>query len=408
MLALRLARGAHPLGQLLRLLVACATAGVGFLLLATLTHALAHPGRPDASVRLLLWCLVPLAAAVQFAVAVARTEPGPRSRSALDAAGMGPATLPFLSAVSTAVACLLGSVVALLVFLHLRGQLSGMPFDGAAVGLLAADRPLPLAAALTLLCIAPVVASVTAALTMRVRATRTAPENHGGPGEPVQDSTRTTSPQVSALFAETVPAPSPAALPWGVALAAAGLALETLAGASSRPALHPMTLDSLPAGVALGCLAAALGLILTGPGLVHLSGRLLAAGRPGAARLLAGRALQQEAGRIGRPWGALCAVAAGGLLTAELYGNAPGGGEADFGPLPVLGAALVVCCTVASALTAAGETRAARAPSLATLQRIGAPQRVLWAAAALRTGTLLAGLALSAWLLAVLAALPLT
>ena len=55
-LALRLARGAHPAVQLRRLLVATASAGTGFLLLCTLGHALTHPGGPGASLLRLAWC----------------------------------------------------------------------------------------------------------------------------------------------------------------------------------------------------------------------------------------------------------------------------------------------------------------------------------------------------------------
>ncbi|MFE0424424.1 hypothetical protein ACFW15_18710, partial [Streptomyces sp. NPDC058953] len=90
MLALRLARGSRPLVLLRRLLVAAASAGVGFLLLSALAHALAHPGDPSGSVLRLVWCLVPLAAAVHFAVAVARTDPGTRPRGGLSAVGLGP------------------------------------------------------------------------------------------------------------------------------------------------------------------------------------------------------------------------------------------------------------------------------------------------------------------------------
>ena len=135
-LALRLARGAHPLVLLRRLLVAAASAGVGFLLLCTLTYALSHPTDSGASAVRLLWCLVPLAATVHFAVAVARTDPSTRPRSGLSAVGLGPARLSALAAVSTAVSGTLGSMVALLFFLHLRGDLTGLPFDGAAAGLL--------------------------------------------------------------------------------------------------------------------------------------------------------------------------------------------------------------------------------------------------------------------------------
>ncbi|MFJ2116099.1 hypothetical protein ACIOEX_30150, partial [Streptomyces sp. NPDC087850] len=118
MLALRLGRGTGPLVLLRRLLVAAASAGVGFLLLCTLGRAMGHPA--GATVRL-LWCLVPLAAAVQFAVAVARADPGTRPRPGLSAVGLGPARLTLLAAISTAVSCTLGSSLALLFFLHLRG-----------------------------------------------------------------------------------------------------------------------------------------------------------------------------------------------------------------------------------------------------------------------------------------------
>ncbi|HEY9441433.1 MAG TPA: hypothetical protein VIS29_22875, partial [Streptomyces sp.] len=136
MLALRLARGSLPLVQVRRLLVAAASAGVGFLLLSTLGYAAGHPAHPAGSVLRLLWCLVPLAATVQFAVAVARTDPSTRPRSALSAAGLGPAGLSILAAVSTALSTTLGSAVALLLFLHLRGDLAGLPFDGGAADFL--------------------------------------------------------------------------------------------------------------------------------------------------------------------------------------------------------------------------------------------------------------------------------
>ncbi|OEV07735.1 hypothetical protein AN218_28650, partial [Streptomyces nanshensis] len=154
-----------------RLLVACATAVVGFLLLAALGHALAHPQQPGPSLVRLVWCLVPLAAAVQFAAAVARTDPGSRSLSALDVAGVGPARIPVLAAASTAMSALLGSAIALVVCLYLRGQLvssvPSLPFGGAGVRLLSADRPLPIAATLVLLCVPPLAAAAGAALATR-------------------------------------------------------------------------------------------------------------------------------------------------------------------------------------------------------------------------------------------------
>ncbi|AMW13159.1 hypothetical protein A4E84_28895 [Streptomyces qaidamensis] len=176
MLALRLTRGAHPAVQLRRLMVTAASAGTGFLLLCALGYALGHPGSPGSAALRLAWCAAPLAATVYFAVAVARTDPGTKPRSGLSAIGLGPVRMMALSATTTALSCTLGSMLALLAFLHLRGDLTGMPFDGAAAESLAAGRPLPLPGALTLLAFVPVGASVAVALAVRPReAGRAAP-----------------------------------------------------------------------------------------------------------------------------------------------------------------------------------------------------------------------------------------
>ncbi|MFJ3638213.1 hypothetical protein ACIPRD_00445 [Streptomyces sp. NPDC090108] len=187
MLALRLTRAARPAVQLRRLLVAAASAGTGFLLLGALGYALGHPEQPGAAALRLVWCVVPLAATVYFALAVARTDPGTRPRPGLSAIGLGPGRLMAISALTTALACLLGSTLALLFFLHLRGDLSGMPFDGAAAQFLAAGRPLPVPAALTLLGLVPAIASATVALALRPRDPRAAGARetsaaHGGFG----------------------------------------------------------------------------------------------------------------------------------------------------------------------------------------------------------------------------------
>ncbi|MEU3398505.1 hypothetical protein [Streptomyces filamentosus] len=382
MLALRLVRGSHPLVQLRRLLVAAAAAGVGFLLLCTLGYAVGHPAHSSASVLRLLWCALPIAATVQFAVAVARTDPATRPRPGLSSAGLGPARLTAVAAASTAVACTLGSLVALLLYLHLRGDITGLPFDGAAAGLLAADRPLPLAAALTLLAIVPVAGSVAAGLALRPRGARApAPE---GAARPV-----------------------PTGLPWGVALVAAGLAVETYAGRGGGAGVAlPGRFDGSPGGVLAGWVLTAAGLALAGPGLTHLCGRLLQTARPGAVRLLAGRVLMTEATRIGRPLGVVCAVLSGTLAAATLYGAA-GGGTA-FGPLTGLGAGVVMACTTATLLTAALESRQCRTHTAEALQRLGAPPTVLRTAALLRAGALTAVFLPLTWLIGELAALPLT
>ncbi|MFD6322157.1 hypothetical protein ACFWOL_04600 [Streptomyces sp. NPDC058442] len=171
MLALRLTRGARPAVWLRRLLVATASAGTGFLLLCTLGHALGHPDTPSVSLLRLAWCAAPLAATVYLAVAVARTDPATRPRPGLSAIGLGPVRLMAVSATTTALACTLGSLAALLVFLQLRGDLTSMPFTGAgsATEFLATGRPLPLPAALTLLALLPVNASAAVAWALRPR-----------------------------------------------------------------------------------------------------------------------------------------------------------------------------------------------------------------------------------------------
>ncbi|MCG8964693.1 hypothetical protein [Streptomyces sp. CL12-4] len=174
MLALRLTRRARFAVQLRRLLVAAFSAGTGFLLLCALGHATGHPGAPGASALRLAWCAAPLAATVYFAVAVARTDPGTRPRPGLSAIGLGPGRLMAVSATTTALAGALGSLVALLAFLHLRGDLTARPFDGAAADSLAVGLPLPFPAAVTLLTLLPATASAAVALSLRPREARSA------------------------------------------------------------------------------------------------------------------------------------------------------------------------------------------------------------------------------------------
>ncbi|MHC0428851.1 hypothetical protein ACX6XY_01520 [Streptomyces sp. O3] len=386
MLALRLARGGHPLVQIRRLTVTAAAAGTGFLLLCALGYAIGHPESPRAALLRLVWCAAPLAATVHLAVSVARTDPGTRPQPGLSAVGLGPVRLTVLAAATTAMACTLGSLLALLFFLHLRGDLTGLPFDGAAAGPLGGGRSLPLAAALTLLALTPVIASCCAALALRVR--RPGPRDAQDPRQPAP------------------PAPAPTGLPWGVALIAVGLAVETYAAtAPGTPSGPPMPgrLAGVPAGVLAGWAVTALGLALAGPALTALCGRLLGALRPGATRLLAGRVLRAEAQRIGRPLGVVCAVAAGGVAVTALYGVR----QPQIGPLTVLGAALVVGCPLLTLANAAVEARQARAHTTETLVRLGAPVSVLRGAFALRAGALLAVFAPLTWAIAALAALPL-
>ncbi|MEU4026732.1 hypothetical protein [Streptomyces anulatus] len=385
MLALRLARGSHPLVLVRRLLVAAASAGVGFLLLCALGYAAAHPASAGSVLRL-LWCFVPLAATVQFAVAVARADPSTRPRPGLSSVGLGPVRLSALAAVSTAVSTTLGSMVALLFFLHLRGDLTGMPFDGGAAEFLGAGSPLPLAAALMLLALVPVAASTASALALRSRP------------DPARD----------AFGSEELPepAPAPAGLPWGVALTAAGLAVEAIASRGTAGSAFPLPgrYDSTPVAVLIGWTLTAVGLAMAGPSLTYLCGRALQAVRPGAVRLLAGRVLMNEARRIGRPLGVVCAVLSAAIAASALYG----GDERPYGPLTALGAVLVLGCTTATLLTSALEARHARAHTVEALLRMGAPAATLRRATALRAGALLALFAPLTWVIAQLAALPLT
>ncbi|MFZ3473252.1 hypothetical protein ACODT3_10010 [Streptomyces sp. 4.24] len=356
MLALRLARGSRPLVQLRRLLVAAASAGSGFLLLYVLADATA---RSAGSFPQLLWALAPLAATVQFAVAVARSDPATRPREGLDAAGLGPLRLTLIATISTAVACALGSAVALAVFLHLRGDVAGLPFDGAGVRLLHADRPLPVAAALTLLALLPLAASAATALALRPH-----------------------------------PRPAPqTVLPWGIALTACGLAALAYAAPGGA---------ALPAGWAL----TAVGLALAGPGLAYACGTLVQAVRPGALRLLAGRTLQEEAPRLGAPLGVLCAVAAGALSASALRGH--GGLHVPLGPLTAPAAALVVLCAGATLLTSAVEVRQSRAATRETLAGLGAPSGVLRTAATVRATALVTACLAISWGVSQLTSLALT
>ncbi|MFI5552686.1 hypothetical protein [Streptomyces sp. NPDC051738] len=450
MLALRLTRGAQPAVQLRRLLVASASAGTGFLLLCALGYALSHPDSPGSSLLRLAWCLPPLAATIHFAVAVARTDPGTKPRPGLSAIGLGPARLMAVSATTTALSCTLGSMVALLFFLHLRGDLTGMPFDGAAAEFLAADTPLPLPATLTLLTPVPAIASLAVAFTLRPkekhpdtpsparpngsrlaaqlrRSGRSGAAAHGTP-EDGEGSLAAPSADGRAAVAGLVPqkdgtphtpdpaphfpAPRkpPAGLPWGIAVIAAGLTVEAYAvhaatgkGAGTTLAM-PAALPTGPAGVLLGWLLTAVGLTLAAPGLTHLCGRLLQAVRPGALRLLAGRVLMAEAVRIGRPLGIVCAAASGAYAMASL--SDPEAASA-FGPLTAVGVTLVTGCTVATLLTAAVEAKQARAFTTTALLRLGAPTSLLRSAAALRVGVLLACFGPLTLIVAELAALPL-
>ncbi|MFR9674606.1 hypothetical protein [Streptomyces sp. TR06-5] len=422
MLALRLVRGATPSALLRRLLLAAAAAAATFLLLGTLGHATAHPGPAGDGPARLLWCLVPLATTLHLALTVVRSEISRRALNGLDAAGMGPSRMPLLAAASAAASCLVGSTVALLLFLLLRGHLTSLPFAGAASDVLGGGTGLPVGAVLLLFLLVPLSAAATCLVALRPRSLE-----RGGKEGP-RSAVAATAPSAAdaPALADTPPTPTPAGLPWGAALTATGLAIGSIATRTSRQGAAgdtwlvplPGTLHDTPPGVVAGWLLAAVGLVLAGPGLTHLCGRLIAFGRPGALRLLSGRVLQEDAEHIGRPVGVLCAVAAGTLTALQLYGGPAARqgtaaaealtAEPVYGPLTLLGALLVMCCAAGSALAAAAESRAWRAPATTILLQLGAPRALLRRAAALRATVLLLALAPLAWVVGRLAALPLT
>ncbi|MCC5035790.1 hypothetical protein DMH02_021895 [Streptomyces sp. WAC 00631] len=403
MLALRLARGARPAVQARRLAVAAASAGTGFLLLSSLGQAAALPAGAGSSAVRLLWCALPLAASVQLAVAAARADHGAGPRQNLYAAGCGPARLALLAAASTVLSCLLGGVAAALVFLLLRGDL-GIPAVPGAEQALGAGVPLPFPAVLTLLTVVPAAAGAATALALRPRPA-SAEHRHRSTGHDQ-------AVPWSAGRDPYTPGTALRELPWGIALLTAGLALASYAGPGSGgppgggPPL-PGRPDGIPPGAVAGWALVAVGLVTALPGLTHLAGRLLAAGRPGALRLLAGRFLQAEAGRTGRPLGVLCAVATGVLAADRLYGGPGPAAVASFGPLLALGAALVVACVTLTVVITAVESRAERAGTTEALRHAGAPAALLRRAAVLRAVVMAAVVAPVSWAVATLATLPL-
>lgn len=359
-----LIRGSRPATVVRRLPVAAASAGVGFLLLAVLGHALRHPGNPDGSLLRLGWCAVPLAAAVQLCVATARAEPGGRPLTGLDTLGAGPLRSAAAATAAVVLACLAGSAAAFGAFMGLRGAPAGA-------------APLPMGAVLTLLLVLPLAAAAACLVALRPR------ECPPG-GEPLSR------------------------LPWALAMAAAGLALELYARTGSGPAGSPRAglpagLGRMPPALLVGWALTAAALVLAGPGLVLLGGRLLGVYRPGALRLLAGRALQEEARRIGLPLGVLSAVASAALAAAALHRSA----ARPPGVLSAVGGAVLVLCPAVSAAVAALEARHDRREVSRAVTRQGATAGMLRRAVALRAATAAVVLGAAALAVGRLAALPL-
>ncbi|MGP3733276.1 hypothetical protein ACTWJ9_08650 [Streptomyces sp. GDS52] len=452
MLALRLTRGARPAVWLRRLLVAAASAGTGFLFLCTLGHALGHPDTPSVSLLRLAWCAAPLAATVYLAVAVARTDPATRPRPGLSAIGLGPVRLMAVSATTTALACTLGSLVALLVFLQLRGDLTSMPFTGAgsATEFLATGRPLPLPAALTLLALLPVNASAAVAWALRPReqAADASPAGRAADASPAGRAYGRFGAYRSTAERETFgaygrfgrhlatashgrgPGPeaapeetrAPAHGPDGAGDGPAPAAGESAAGepATGEPAGARSAPSGLPWGIAALAAGLAAGLAVETYASGGGSGVAASPGdRPGALAALAltvvgltliGPGLTHLCGRLlqsVRP-GALRLLAGRVLMTEATRIGRPLGvvcavlsavyamGRHSYadglsaGPLTLLGVLVVTGCTVATLLTAAVEAKHAHAATTAALLRLGAPASTPRRAAMLRAGALLA------------------
>ncbi|MBQ1159873.1 hypothetical protein KBZ21_17470 [Streptomyces sp. A73] len=402
MLTLRLTLTAPPLALLLRLLLLCASAGIGLLLLATLSYALEHPGHRVAALVRLLWCLVPLAVAAQLAAALGRTEPRPEVRSGLDAAGLGPARLPLLAARTAAVPGLAGSALVLLVtargdiggLVGTDGSVHGLTLPGAATGLPLPEQPLPAPAVVTLLSTVPLLTALAAAWGARSGAPAPAAGAAAEPGTPARSHRGPTGSEQTGAGRRDASGPScRAGLLWGAALTSGGLLLAayaprvaTVTGTARLEDREVRVEDLVTSPLAAGWLLAAFGLMLAGPGLAAWSGRLLGALRPGPVRLLAGRTLVREALFLGRSLGALSAVAAAlvALARARLTGGAP------LAPGPLVGATatLTGCCVAGAVLAALTRARHARAPLGELLDRIGAPRRLGRAVTLLRAGVL--------------------
>ncbi|SFD01306.1 hypothetical protein [Streptomyces aidingensis] len=314
MLAHRLVRG-RPGGPLL---VAAFSAATAHLLLTAFDQALAAADRAGAAAAAPAWCLLPLAALAAVArLAAAAAEHRPE----VSGPGLPPARR---AAARTALPALLGSAAALP--LH----------------------PPPLAvlpAALTLLAAPPLLATAAATAGAVLRLRRRTP------------GTRRTTPGGVPVRGRHGGRGARRAVVWG---GAAGLGAGAALGA----------VRTGPAAVSWALIAA--GLMAVTPGLLHAAGRAVAAGTPGAVRLLAGRSLQTEAARAGRSLGMLCAALA---LAGPLAGT----------PLGPAGTAVTVAATAAAAAPAV-------LPGIrhtALLHRLGAARRTRRSLVALRTAALL-------------------
>ncbi|MFI9364704.1 hypothetical protein ACIG5E_27180 [Kitasatospora sp. NPDC053057] len=360
MFYLRLARGYRvpDLGRWL--LTALAAAVVAAFLLRSLGRALSDPiGGADALVRL-LWCLPPLAAVAWFAAVAARSVPArrPERIAGLTAAGAGSWRIRTMIAGEVALACTLGSVLTLLLFLVLRNDIAG-PSLAPDLGM---GVPLPAAAPVTLLALVPLTAGIAAGCSVPVAETLPGGRTRGRTGF----------------------GPLRIAAPIGLVVIGAALELIALrpgAPADGRPIRLPAGLGTTSTAALGGWAACALGLaLLTGP-LLAWTGRLLAVGRPTPLRLLAGRGLTAQARRLGPPLAVLTLVVAMVLTTIRYWIGTPDSADA----LPAVEACLVLGCAAAAVIARLAEVRTDRRVVTEALLRLGTSPRLLFGAVALRT-----------------------
>ncbi|MBV6701834.1 hypothetical protein [Kitasatospora aureofaciens] len=360
MFYLRLARGYRvpDLGRWL--LTALASAVVAAFLLRSLGRAMSEQTGGAVPVVRLVWCLPPLAAVAWFAAVAARAVPAQRPAriAGLTAAGASSGRIRSLIAGEVALACTLGSVLTLLLFLVLRNDIAG-PSLAPDLGM---GAPLPAAAPVTLLALVPITAGIAAACAVPI-------------AETLPGGRRTSRTGFSSLRI---------ALPIG--LAVVGLALELIAlrpGAAEdgRPVHLPAGLGTTSVAAFGGWAASALGLaLLTGP-LLSWTGRLLALGRPTPLRLLAGRGLTAQARRLGAPLAVLTLVVAVVLTTIRYWIGTPDSADA----LPAVEACLVLGCAAAAVAARLAEVRTDRRDVTDALLRLGTSPRLLFGAVALRT-----------------------
>ncbi|MEY9966407.1 hypothetical protein ABIA33_004467 [Streptacidiphilus sp. MAP12-16] len=347
---LRLARGYGALDLFRWLLTSAASATVAALLLRALGRALTDPATTGAAAQRLLWCLPALAAVGYLATAWARSLPTQRPErvAGLVAAGAGPLRMRLLLAGEIALACAVGTLLALVGYLTLRSHVLELT-PGTRLDLaLGVHSALPPAATAALLSVVPLLGGLAAAAAVRTADLL--------PSDGSDQAQRR---------------PSVPYLAVAIALPAAGTALE-LMGLRERGSAAALT----------GWLLAVVGIAVAVPLLLYGVGALLAWGRPRTVRLLAGRGLQSESWRLGTPLAVLAVTGAIGAVAAVRSAT----GHGPTGPLPLIEAALLAVCVVGALLTRLAELATARRSAYASLRRMGAPGAVYLQAAALRAG----------------------